>query len=135
MIVQLNGIDRIKRMLFLHLLIPSPALQELSTLIVYPEGVHEELVDLADPLFCRLLVEHAACLERRLLMDQRDQLRLTCHRLRKDRISSSDTIRLVGITPACRDLPVLLCQLERSTDSQLLNASTKSNRFTISGDW
>ena len=66
-------------MLFLHLLIPSPALQELPALIVYPEGIDKQLIDLADFLLRRLLIEHAARLERRLLVS------LVARRLRQPR--------------------------------------------------
>ena len=44
-------------------------------------------------------------------MDQRDQFRLACHRLRQDRIACPHAVRLMCVASSRRDLAVLLRQL------------------------
>ena len=51
MIIQFDGIDRVKRMLFFHLLVSTPALKQLAALIIYPERIHEQFVDLSNLFF------------------------------------------------------------------------------------
>ena len=122
MIIQFDGIDRVKRMLFFHLLVSTPALKQLAALIIYPERIHEQFVDLSNLFFCRLPVERASGLKRGLLVDQRNQFRLACHRLRQDRIACPHAVRFMRIASARRDLPIFL--------RQFLRTGIGLNRFT-----
>ena len=106
MIVQLDRVDGVEGMLFHHFFISPPTFYKFPALIIYPEGIHEELVDLADPLFCRLLVKSTARFEGGLFVDQGDELGLTSDRLRQDRISPPHASGLVGIAAPGHDLPV-----------------------------
>ena len=52
MIIQFDRINRIERMLFLHLFISSMPFQKFSAFIVYPKRIHKEFIHFPDLFFC-----------------------------------------------------------------------------------
>ena len=111
-VLQFNGIDGIHRILDLSFFLPLAPLQQLSALIIEPEGIDQKLVGLAHLVLGGLVVEASADLHGLLLPDQGNEFRLAGHRLRQDGIPHPHTVGPVGVASADPRLLVLVSQLQ-----------------------
>ena len=107
----LNRIDWIYGILYFAFNAPFMFPKKRPSLIIKPEGINKKLVCFPDLILGRLIIQDSACLYGDFAADKGNQLCFTGYPLGQYGISSSDTIRLMGITASDSGLLIFDRQL------------------------